>query len=546
MTWVHRIDGAPGAGKTHTLLDKIEYERDENGVALDNILYLNFTNAGREDSKAAMLDRFEHADKDTVDRMVRTVHSAALRAVADVGRFDYDGDEIIQPDRDGEVYRTFARSRGMNFGGATLYDLEEEEELSGEADRFFAINSWLAETYRKATDARKAPVPFPWRDVSTFRRLQSEWRDFKREHEPDARLWEHHDYVEMAIEENAFPTADVVLIDEFQDLSPLQYKFYKEWRDSGQLERAYIAGDPNQSIYSFRGADPYYFRETDFDEETELNESRRCHGEIAKVGRKVLQAGPDTDTRPFTSRFDGGTVEYINGDTPRLTTAIDAATDDVNDTLLLLTRTNRQWRSVAAFLRERGFPYTVLGKRGRSMWDKTEHMDILTVLRNMPDADKIDGFAGNTLLEAVPRTGERRKTANLSGGTYDGDTLRSAFDDFDTPGDILQATDLKDYAKRAISNALARDGHNNPEQIRVGTVHASKGLEADTVIHFPVYSGRMLEDYSRDRRLAAEEHRVSYVAATRARTRLQVVTDFFEGKYLMPMWQRPDVREVAV
>lgn len=544
MTFVHRIDGAPGAGKTHTLLDIIDAEVSDNGVSLGAILYLNFTNAGREDSKAAMHQRFPDVDRDTLDAVVRTVHSAALHAVADVGRYDYDNDTIIQPTNDDEYYREFADRVGMNYGGQTLSDLAEDGELSGAGDTFFAINSWLAETYRTAKDARHAPTEFPWPSVHTFRRLQRQWEEFKQEH-PDGPLWEHHDYVQDAIDANAFPTAEVVLIDEFQDLSPLQYKFYKEWRNSGQLDRAYIAGDPQQSIYSFRGATPYYFEETDADEETALNESYRCHGAIATAAQRLLNLSPSASSREFSSRFDGGSVSFVSGSERRLSAAIERATAD-DERVLLLTRTNAQWRKVAAFLREHGIPYRVLGTRGRSMWARQATVDVLTVLRTLPTAETFDPFAVNELVDVVPKSAERMQHVVLKDGDYTGESVRAAFGDYASPHDILEDVDVVPGVKTALEHALARETVPEPSQVRVGTIHASKGLEADTVFLFPSYSRTMLKEFHRVEQFEAEEYRVAYVAATRAKTDLRIVTDFFGHARTMPQFTHPSVREVAV
>lgn len=69
-----------------------------------------------------------------------------------------------------------------------------------------------------------------------------------------------------AIEARCAPPGSVLLIDEFQDLSPLQYKLYEAWRDSPGVNRVYITGDVHQAIYGFRGADPTHFRETPADE----------------------------------------------------------------------------------------------------------------------------------------------------------------------------------------------------------------------------------------------------------------------------------------
>jgi DNA helicase II / ATP-dependent DNA helicase PcrA len=68
---------------------------------------------------------------------------------------------------------------------------------------------------------------------------------------------EYYDMIAQFIEKKVCPELDVVFLDEAQDLSPLQWKmfFYIE----SKCKRSYIAGDDDQTIYTFQGADPSIF-----------------------------------------------------------------------------------------------------------------------------------------------------------------------------------------------------------------------------------------------------------------------------------------------
>ena len=48
-----------------------------------------------------------------------------------------------------------------------------------------------------------------------------------------------------------------LLVDEFQDISPVQYRLIKAWNKGGR--ELFVIGDPDQSIYSFRGSDSRCF-----------------------------------------------------------------------------------------------------------------------------------------------------------------------------------------------------------------------------------------------------------------------------------------------
>jgi DNA helicase II / ATP-dependent DNA helicase PcrA len=70
-------------------------------------------------------------------------------------------------------------------------------------------------------------------------------------------MYEFSDMISEFVKKDKCPSLDVVFLDEAQDLSPLQWDmfFYIESR----CKRSYIAGDDDQTIYSFQGADPTIF-----------------------------------------------------------------------------------------------------------------------------------------------------------------------------------------------------------------------------------------------------------------------------------------------
>ncbi len=95
-----------------------------------------------------------------------------------------------------------------------------------------------------------------------------------------------------------------LLLDEFQDTSPLQWRTLKTWlqaaRDAGQEPTVFLVGDPKQAIYRFRRADPRLFDEAAAYLETQwgalrvsLNQSRRSGATIIGLVNRVFGAIPD-------------------------------------------------------------------------------------------------------------------------------------------------------------------------------------------------------------------------------------------------------------
>src|SRR5262249_33008306 len=85
----------------------------------------------------------------------------------------------------------------------------------------------------------------------------------------------------------------VLLVDEFQDLTLVQYRLLHELAQPHW--HIFAVGDDEQSIYSWAGADPTLFREfaNDFqiassDRVIQLRDNRRCPREVFALGRRLV------------------------------------------------------------------------------------------------------------------------------------------------------------------------------------------------------------------------------------------------------------------
>ena len=65
------------------------------------------------------------------------------------------------------------------------------------------------------------------------------------------------DMIQRAIDEVEFPPLEVLILDEAQDFTPLQWSVI--YKISENVKRIYLAGDDDQGIYKWNGADPKYF-----------------------------------------------------------------------------------------------------------------------------------------------------------------------------------------------------------------------------------------------------------------------------------------------
>lgn len=540
MTDVYRIDGSPGAGKTHTLKSHLADEKRE-GLPPGGFYWLNFSNTGCEDVKPVLGEIYP--DTEEVERRAKTVHGLALSLAIRHGIIDPDtvDEVIIQQGGSGETetdpYRSFCDRQAIRYDPEVANPrklLAGERQTEHAGNKLFAINDYLRQTCKPPEKNRAAPVNIR---VSRERvaRLLREWDRFKRE-AFDFRLFEHGDYVEEVIAQGLEPAVDVLLIDEFQDLAPLEYRLYKQWRDSGSIERIYIAGDPNQSIYSFRGGTPLYFEETAADDTNTLKQSYRCPSEIAKIARMILKSHNKTDARGFDGKDDGGVVNWPTLRTKHdLRDAVVTTADgyDEEPAVMFLTRTNYQLRRVMNALQDVGIPFETLGKGG--VWD-SDMQQYLTFLSGW-DNDRQQFAKANVrkVLKALPGgQGRRKEVGRGMGALVAAENVIPAFEGL-TPIETARQLDIQKWQRDALVNALDGPATLSPESVRVGTIHTAKGLEAPAVYLFANTSKQTVHRYRRDADTAAEEHRTYYVGATRASEELHLVDGFFDGPLAPPL-----------
>lgn len=557
MTTVTRIDGAPGTGKTYTLRQRLE-RRKAGGLAATDVKWITFTRAGTEDAVKTVEDVFPElaSDSGNMDAgdVARTFHSLTLSLLVAKGHVEFDDElepdpVIVQGTYDEDEldpFADFCQAHGLSYDPDAA---DAKKLLSGEkkqaavGNKFFAINDFLNQTCKPPEKHWDAPVetPIPADRTEELLEKWAEYKRFRYEH----KLYEFADYVHLAWKKDVVPSVDLLLIDEFQDFTPAEYRLYKTWRDTGTIDEIVLAGDPEQAIYSFRGGSPLYFQETDRDEDINLKESYRCPAAVADAAVQILDAHSETAARGFRGRStDGQLRSRTIQDAGKLTrdvleSAHRIANDEERPPLMLLTRTNSQLRRVSNTLRSDGIPFDILGSR-RSLWEYGDLADILEFLRDFPDATAYDARLVKPVIEKLPEDKVRGVEAGSKlGHTVESEAVQNALHGFETPDEIVPHLDLADWKRDALAAAVDAPADLSPADVQIGTIHTAKGLEASSVYLFAEATRRIVDQYERDEDAAAEEHRVWYVGTTRAAEELTIVKDFFNGPTAPPIeWLR--------
>ncbi|ELZ45908.1 tn2-1p [Halorubrum californiense DSM 19288] len=347
----------------------------------------------------------------------------------------------------------------------------------------------------------------------------------------------------------------MLVIDEFQDLSPLQYRLYKLWRDSQEFDHVIIAGDEAQAIYGFRGSTGRYLRETYCDKSIELSESWRCAPEIVEKAQEIIAGYGYFDETLSSHREDvdevvdslpvaGRTAEDLHPVVEKLVADLPR-----NRSVMILGRTNLDVQRVAKALNDLGYPNQPIVpadselKSGLWYWE-TPAPEILHTLRRWLVGEQLypryvekllsttdidhpwveHAISGSLVKYSKADEGYHEYPELHDGALYSPDIIDEVFDSPESTESVLNNIQLDDTRREALRQALDNTHDIRPDQIRVGTIHSAKGQESARILLLAGYSYRQAQRYRNKPGVEKEERRLYHVAVTRAANQLYIVT----------------------
>lgn len=314
-----------------------------------------------------------------------------------------------------------------------------------------------------------------------------------------------------------------LLVDEFQDIDPLQYRLIAAWRrDGGSL---FVIGDPDQSIYSFRGADAACFDRLRSDcpqtRTITLTRNYRSTPEILSCALPVVEENGGAGRRLTAARPSGAAVRLLHAESERAEAvftakeiarrmggidmleagALEAGRSGRSfDDFAVLCRTRRQLEVLEDCLTHDGLPCRVVGRSD--------------FLEDPAVRGALDWFRAHPGAEAPERQVERWMTGR--GPSQALERLRNMAVFFPTMTDFLQNLTLGqegDLLRRAGAGYAAG-------AVTLSTLHGAKGLEWPVVFLCGVSRGLIPLEREGAQTDAAEERRLLYVGMTRARDEL--------------------------
>ena len=484
--------GPPGTGKTTELLRLVEEELGR-GLAPDRIGFVTFTRRGAEEAVSRACEKFQ-LDRKALPYF-STLHSLCFRQLG-LKR----GDVL-----EGKRLQDFSRHAGVQITGKW----SEDGTLTGYGlgDRILFMEN-LARV--RGTDLRAAydrdDDELPWSEVDRVVRAMTQYK-------AATGLMDFTDMLSEFVRSGITVPLEVLVVDEAQDLSYLQWRVVLRLAENAR--RLIIAGDDDQAIYRWAGADADHLIDMEGDVRV-LGQSWRVPSAIQELSASVISQVKHRREKLWRPK------QGVVGSVARTTQfgEVDCGSGEV----LILTRNAYIIREqVEPELRRQGIVYELHGHSSI----KPSVLDVIKDWEALRKGEPVNVAAVRKVYEQMSSgTGYKRGFKLLPGRNEEESVT---LDELETNGGLLtraiwhEALDRLPPDELAYIIAARKRGEKLSvrPRVRLSTIHGSKGGEAEHVVLFKEMARRTHDEMVRGGE--EDEARVWYVGVTRAKERLTVV-----------------------
>jgi DNA helicase II / ATP-dependent DNA helicase PcrA len=498
------ILGPPGTGKTTTLLNLVD-EFIQQGIRPKQIGYFSFTKKAAREAATRASEKFG-LDIDTDLLNFRTLHSYAFRMLG------MTKEKMMKT----EDYKEFGQKCGIPIKTATFSD--NDGTFNSDNEYLTIINTAavkrmdLLEYY----DSRQNLLDI---ERNTLFLLSEELKRFKKEKE----LKDFNDLLEDFIIKEINPSFEVLFIDEAQDLSLIQWEMVRAiWKNS---KKTYIAGDDDQAIFKWAGADVDHFiaLKEEVDDIKTLEQSYRIPGgPIHELSQKIINKVQNRFDKQYKPREEIGILKRYSDITQ---------VDMSQGNWLVLSSANYFLDDAKELCELRGWYYQYKGHNSINLklllalnnweaWRKGAYLNSLEI-KNIYEylgSNVLDGFRKCKTLHA-----ETKYTLLECMDQYGLTTNKVWYESFEGLDTLTE-----NYIRNMRANG---EMINKNPRIIMSTIHGAKGGEADKVLLLQDLTNAALETFAHD---PDELHRLFYTGATRAKRELHIVDPKnFDRAYLL-------------
>lgn len=577
-----RIIAGAGSGKTRVLVMRIAHLINDRNVFPNKILAITFTNKAANEMKERIRKTL---NDENISCWISTIHSLCVRILReDISSLGYPRNFTVMDSDDQrtvlkEAYKIIGLDSQKYSYGSMLDYISNNKSAEISVDRAIELSNGFkgdldkAKVYEYYIQRQKEMYALDFDDLLLFTvRLFKKYPDILR------KWMKRFNYIH---------------VDEFQDIDKVQYELIGLL--TGYENELYVVGDPDQTIYTWRGADVNIIMnfEKDFKpcHTIILNENYRSTSNILNGANSVIKNNTQRVEKDlFTNRINNEKITHnsLSSDEEEARWIAEEIRSKVKSgkkykDFAILYRSNYLSRSIEKGLLEEKIPYVIFG--GVRFYDRAEIKDALSYMRLVCNSDDLSfnriinkpkrGIGAKTIETILNKAREENLTMyeTIKRFKLFSKKTQSEIDNFvnliekmrekmnlleidkflefiiDESGyrnmleeekEVERIENLKElisdvnsfkieYPESDVNEYLQmvslygdKEENKNGEYVSLMTVHASKGLEFDTVFVCGLSDGVFPSERSmaEGRKGVEEERRIAYVAFTRAQNKL--------------------------
>jgi superfamily I DNA/RNA helicase len=488
--------GPPGTGKTTILLDTVDQEM-VNGVPPDRIGFMTFTKRGVEEAVSRASERFSLPRSRF--RYFNTLHSAAFRQLGLGTEQVFTGKKVYE----------FGVKYGYDLHGSLSSDDGTYTNFYGDDLVLFFEN--FARITRQSLHNVLIQNDFIVPDFDRAQRIIKEFR----QHKADQHLYDFTDMIEEFVKQDNPPRLEVLIVDEAQDLSELQWLMVEQLAKF--VKRMYVAGDDDQTIFTWAGASTRFISLPG--NVNVLKQSHRVPATVHELANRMISKVYNRREKLWLPRSAKGSCNTLEG-----ISQLDPRGLNSGKSVMMIGRTVKS-------LRQKFIPYCrahgILYRYFEANSIKPSYARAITAWNDLEEGKTVPAPDALKIYELLPGETSKKKPGVAYGHKA---RLKRLAEQKDAPDITLQELkrnygllaegtwqkafteiDQKDveYIEKVLNNGYLL---SQKPQVHISTIHRVKGGQADTVVLLSD-TGKGADKFGTGNQ--DEETRVFYTGVTR-------------------------------
>lgn len=500
-TW--KIYGPPGTGKTHTLLNIIKYGIGKLHKVPEYVAYCSFTRSAAKEGMDRILKAFPNKYKEDSFELFKTIHAMCLSRTRDSAL------EIIDENKHLPAFSYLERGE------------EVQLKVGKDEDGKVAIRNYPIEIYERARnckltlkeayDADNSMNKTPhWGDLVD---IVDNWVKFK-----DGFFMDFTDMIEDFLIKDYSFKVDYFIVDEAQDLTPLQWDFV--YLMASKADTVIIAGDDDQAIHEWNGASVEEF--LNFPGKTKvLHKSRRLPSKVLEFSKNITDQIQLRQSKDYIATGSKGYIQTNNFSLKHIN-----FNEHIDDTWMVLARTLTELKELRAYAKDMGlFFKTSSGYpsvnathwKAIEVWDKLMKDEEIGI----QEVGLVYSYIRN--IQHGWRKTDNKRWSKITKDKFNYQYLHVNCGLQEEQGSWTTALDIDIHNKNYINKLIERGVKSDSvPKITIDKIHQVKGKEADHVVIWEQCPKicTLQDKTSRER---DAELRVWYVAVTRAKKGVHII-----------------------